>query len=281
MNESIDTATVELSVDGTTTTVQYRHGGTGPPVVFCHGIGLDAAGVSWRDALPAVAAEHTVYALNFPGHGGSEQAPGTPTTAYYSEVLEAFIRTHGLSAPVLVGTSMGGAVALSHTLNGGSPAGLVLAASYGLGSEAYWRTAAGAALRVPFADQLLYSSLGSRAGIRAHLDGMVHGPVSDALVADVYAAVGPESVETLRSWQRHEFRADGLRTDFSAQLESIEVPTLLLHGTEDPLLPVRWSRRAAERLPASELSVFEDCGHWLPRERPEACTRAIVDFCSQ
>jgi pimeloyl-ACP methyl ester carboxylesterase len=110
---------------------------------------------------------------------------------------------------------------------------------------------------------------------------MVYGPVSDELVGDVHAVVDEEAVRSLRGWQRHEFRPQGLRTDFSDRLDAIDVPTLVLHGQEDPLMPVRWSRQAAERLPDGELTVFEDCGHWVARERKTAFNDALDGFCKR
>ena len=62
------------------------------------------------------------------------------------------------------------------------------------------------------------------------------------------------------------------------RLGEIDAPTLVLHGAADELFPVAWAERAAERLPEGDLRVFEECGHWLPREKPAACNEAIATF---
>ncbi|MBO4247801.1 alpha/beta hydrolase [Halomicrobium sp. IBSBa] len=278
MNESIESNATTLSVDGDDVTVRYLTAGDGPPLLFLHGIGLDAAAVSGRYALPALAEEYTVYALDFPGHGESEKPRRTYTTDYYVDTLSAFVDELAISGASVVGVSMGGAVALGHALDGGRPERLVLVDSYGLGADAYWRTGASLALRVPFADSLLWGSMGSRAAVRTSLRTMSGATLPDELVDDVYETISPATMRTLRSWQRHEFQADGLRTDYTARLSELDVPTLLVHGSEDPLLPVSWSERASELLPDGQFLAAKGCGHWPHRERPERFNRAVTAF---
>lgn len=276
---TIDSSRVSLPVDGEDVDVRYCHGGDGPPLVFLHGIGLDAAGVSWRHALPSLAEDFSVYALDLPGHGESDGSRRTYTTEYYVDTLAAFLDAEDIGGAGLVGISMGGAVALGHALDGGSPEQLVLVDSYGLGADAYWRQAASAALRIPFANNFLWGSVSSRAGVRTNLQGLLGTTVPEELVDDVHDAVTSRSMHALRSWQRHEFRHDGLRTDYRARLPDLTTSTLLVHGANDPLFPVSWSRDASTRLGDAELQVFENCGHWVPRERPEQFNQVVRNFC--
>jgi pimeloyl-ACP methyl ester carboxylesterase len=278
MEQSIESKYVTLPVDGDDVTVRYLTGGDGPPLLFLHGIGLDAASVSGRYALPALAEDHTVYAMDLPGHGESEKPRRTYTTEYYVDTLSAFVEALGLAGASVVGVSMGGAVALGHALDGGSPESLVLVDSYGLGADAYWRTGASIALRVPFADSMLWGSMGSRAAVRTSLQTMAGGELPEDLVDDVHATVSPATMRTLRSWQRHEFQADGLRTDYTGRLANLDVPTLLVHGSEDPLLPVSWSENASELLPNGQFLSADGCGHWPHRERPDRFNRAVTEF---
>jgi len=278
MNVAIESNRVTLAVDGADVDARYLAGGEGPPLILLHGIGLDAATVSWRHAMPVLAEDHTVYALDLPGHGASDKPRRTYTTEYYVDTLSAFIDELEIEGAGLVGISMGGAVALGHALDGGDPEGLVLVDSYGLGQDAYWRSGASVALRMPFADSMLWGSVGSRMAVRSSLRGLAGRSLPDELVDDVHDAVSPATMRAMRSWQRHEFQADGLRTDYTERLPSLETETLLIHGRDDPLLPVSWSERANSQLPDSELAVIEGCGHWPPRERPEQFNRAVGEF---
>lgn len=262
------------------TEVRYRVAGPpdADPVVLLHGIGLDAADVSWRYLLPTLAEDRRVYAPDFPGHGGSEKPRLSYTTGFFDRVLRAFLADRDLDCPALVGVSMGGAVALGHALSYEAER-LVLVDSYGLGADAPWRPAAAAMLRTPFAHRGWWATVGSsHASVREHLRTMTGGSPPDDLVADVYAAVQSAAVgRAVSSWQRDEFRAGGLRTDYSGQLDALDTETLFVHGKRDPLLPASWSVDAAARTGAS-LAVFDDCGHWTPREAPERFGRVVDEF---
>lgn len=266
--------------DADPVSVRYLSAGEGSPVVLVHGIGLDAAAVSWKYVIPALAGHRTVYALDLPGHGDSDKPRRRYTTDYFQDVLEAFLEEQGLDGAPLVGTSMGGAVALGYALDRGDPSRLALLDSYGLGGDAYWRPAATGALWTPGLGQHLWSGVGSsKASIRSSIAGLVGGTPDQALIEDVYRTVQDRGVlRAMRSWQRSEFRPTGLRTDYSDRLEELDVPTLLIHGGDDPLLPLAWSRSAHRQLPSSDLHVLSGCGHWPTRERPKRVNRLLASF---
>jgi len=281
MSSAITSDRVELRVDGDDVDLHYRTGGSGPPMVFLHGIGMDAATVSWRHALPALADDRTVYAPDLPGHGESDKPDRAYTTEYYLETVQAFLEELDIDEPAIAGLSMGGAVALGHALDGGSVERLVLVGSYGLGHDAYWRTAASGLFQTPLLGNMLWQGVHSfKPAIRTGLRSMAATEPSQQLVDDVDQAVDRQSVRAMRRWQRSEFRSAGFRTNYADRLDELATPTQLIHGQEDPLLPYSWSQRAAAALPESELHIFENCGHCPPREQPDQFNRAIQSFCA-
>jgi pimeloyl-ACP methyl ester carboxylesterase len=283
MDDSVASRTIPLEVPkrsgGTeTVAVRYRVAGEGPPVVLLHGIGLDAGGVSWRHALPALAAEHRVYAPDLPGHGESGKPRRRYTTQFFRAVLESFLDAFDLDDAALVGVSMGGCLALGHALD--HPVDqLVLVDSYGLGADAPWRAPAWAMLQTPFAHGAWWRSVAAtRGSVRAHLTTLTGSSPPDGLVDDVYRAVQDAAVgRTVATWQRSEFRATGLKTDYRDRLDDLEAETLFVHGTADPLIPSYWSERAADAV-GGELALFDGVGHWLPREQPERFNRSVRAF---
>jgi len=184
MSSAITSERVGLTVDGADVDLHYRTGGQGPPLVFLHGIGLDAATVSWRHALPALAEERTVYAPDLPGHGESDKPDRAYTTQYYLETVEAFLDAVGVTDPAVAGLSMGGALALGHALDGGSVERLVLVNSYGLGGDAYWRTAASGILQTPLLGNMLWQ------GVPERLPDQLRGPAERTR--------GPDAVDPRR-----------------------------------------------------------------------------------
>lgn len=281
---AVESGTVSLDVpDGRRGTVEteahYRVAGDGPPVVLLHGIGLDAASVSWRHTLPALSATHRVYALDFPGHGRSPEPRARYTQSFFIEVLREFIANLDLAGASLVGTSMGGGVALGYALEHDVER-LVLADAYGLGRDAPWRPAASGYLRIPGAATAWWETVGAtRASVREHLRTMTAGAPTDEHVEDVYTAVQRGGGRAMASWQRSEFRYDGLRTCYLDRLSALDAETLFIHGTADPLLPDSWSERAAARTGAS-LERFDGVGHWAAREAPERFNDAVGGFLS-
>ncbi|MHB9287309.1 alpha/beta fold hydrolase [Halobacteriales archaeon Cl-PHB] len=268
--------------DADPVSVSYRVAGDGPPVVLLHGIGLDASHVSWAEVLPALAEDYTVYAPDFPGHGESDKPRADYSTAYYEAVLSGLLDELDLVDPRLVGVSMGGAVALSHALNGGNPERLVLVNSYGLTDDAPWRLPLSIALRSPLGSPFVSSLAKTKPAVRTVLATTTAGAgVDESLVEDVYQNTrGRGALRAMRRWQRKEFGLAGFRTDGSPHLEDLEVPTLLVQGAADPVVSPAWSKDAAEQIPDGKLALLEGAGHWVPREAPGQFLDATTSFLS-
>jgi pimeloyl-ACP methyl ester carboxylesterase len=275
---------VTVAAEGRRTKLRYYEAGEEgdePPVVLLHGAGIDAAGVSFRYALPALAEQRRVLAPDLPGHGASGKPDASYTTDYFMEALEGFLDALDLDRVSLAGVSLGGALALGRALEAPDRVErLVLVSSYGLGGDAAWRPGASVGLRLPGFDRAFWTGMtGNPALLRAALTGLVGGRVPEDLLADVGRLVRDPAVgRTLTRWQRSEFLPTGLRTDHRDRLSALETPTLLVHGGRDGLLPASWSRTAARRLPNGEAAVFEDCGHWVAREAPEAFNGRLRSF---
>ena len=288
VGREIESQRIDLDVgtDGRSIDVGVRYfdageSGEKPPVVLCHGIGLDAAAVSWKRTVPALARDRRVLALDFPGHGESDKPTRSYSMAYYDAVLESFLDSFGIERAALCGISMGGAVALGHALRAPERVSkLVLVDSHGLGRDAPWRAPGFLTLWTPLFDAVLERSLRDPATIATGLCAMTVDPDPE-FVADVGRTVtDARTVQALTSWQRSEFGPCGLRTCYLDRLDELAVPTLLVHGRDDPIFPVTWSERAAERIERGRFHAIDRCGHWPPRERPTEFNRVVGDFLS-
>lgn len=259
-------------------------GGAAPPsVVLLHGSGIDDAALSWRHAIPALAANYRVYAPDLPGYGDSPDPDATPTAAYYTDVLRAFLDAVPVENPAIVGISMGGAAALGLAVaEPGRLRGLVLVDSYGLRDAVPGGTGAYLLANAPFAATLGRQLAGaSPGGARAAIGPFVADP--DALDPAFLEAVrerlaDPGAGDAFVAFQRAEFRPGGVETHYAADLPELSVPTLFVHGEADPIVPLSWARTAAEAVPGADLAVIGDCGHWPPRECPEAFLDAVEPF---
>ncbi|QLG49706.1 alpha/beta fold hydrolase [Natrinema halophilum] len=264
--------------------IAYRRAGTsGPPVVLCHGAGIDDATVSWRHTIDALADDYRVYGIDWPEYGNST-GNVTHTIETYVDVLDGFLETLPDERVSLAGISMGGGVALGYALaNPDRVEQLALVDSYGLGerlpSALPWKMVAQFPGMTEFGKIAASTSPSS---VRMVLDNLVAD--ADALpepfIEDVRKKLmEPGSIRAFKEFQENELSFSGrVATNFAPRLESVSVPTLLVHGKQDPLVPVEWSVRAADRIPDAELALIDDCGHWTPRERPDQLNERLQDW---
>lgn len=269
-----------VHVDGGETRLRYHVAGEdGSPVVLLHGGGLDAAAVSWKHAVGALASDHRVYAPDWPGYGDSDPPGATPTLDYYASVLDSFLDGVGLDSAHLAGISLGGGVALSAALDAPERVDrLALVDSYGLGNTVPGGKA-GTLLGGfgPLNAALWAATRRSRSLVAAGVRAATADP-PPGLVDEAWAlARRPNAGEAWRAFQRVEVSSEGLRTDLSARFGDLSVPTLLIHGRQDRFVPVAWAERAAAAIPDARLEEL-DCGHWATRERPNRVNRLLREW---
>lgn len=249
-----------------------------PPVVLLHGFGGSV--YSWRKVAPELAAAgFRVVALDLVGFGYSgrpvDRAAYTPAgqAAVVAEVLERLAPELGPGPVHVLGHSFGGGVALA--LAAAEPArvrSLILVDStlptHSRAPRADWP------LYRPVAYLLLRTVGLRRCFVRRALELAFH---DDALVTR-------ELVDAYRDRLRFRGPAGAYRSltgplpreRLAVDLGGIGVPTLVIWGEEDALIPVRAGRRAAGRLPDARFTSLPHCGHLPMEECPEGFLEAVL-----
>ncbi|MBV8813780.1 MAG: alpha/beta hydrolase [Verrucomicrobia bacterium] len=259
-------------------------GGSGPPVLLLHGAGLDEAGLSLGSAMIALADRCQVFAPDFPGFGDSDPMPAGWGFAECSAFLGPLLDALGLRRASLAGLSMGGGIALGFALQTpGRVEKLVLIDSACLdgaipGGRLTWFF-----VHLPGLNLMgSWFFKSSRHFVRwALLRHMRHRPdlVTPKLIDDlVHLARKHPAGGAVLEWQRHEITWNGLRTNYVNRLPEITIPTLIVHGEDDQLLPAAIAKRAHRLIRNSRLEIIPDCGHLAPLEQPEAVNRALREF---
>ncbi len=242
-------------------TIAYRTYGRNvdpqrPPLVLIHGAGGDH--LVWPASLRHLA-HTTVYALDLPGHGSSP-GPGASTISAYSEIIRDFVDALELPWFLLVGHSMGGAIALDFAL------------AYGYRLAGIAVIGAGARMRVA---PLL-------------LDGVLHNFVATtALITDYcYHPAVPSAEKQL--YLRHLREADPhvLYGDFVAchnfdvvdRLATLNMPALLICGEQDRMTPPDRSLYLHDHIAGSELLLVKEAGHNVMIEQPQAVVESLAAF---
>lgn len=229
-----------------------------PPVILIHGAG--GTHLNWPPQVRRLD-EQPVLAVDLPGHGKSEGV-SRQSIAEYAADLAAFLDALKVRAAVLVGHSMGSAIALSLAIM--HPRRVL-----GLGLL-------GGGVRLRVAPALLQNAADPSA-FSACVQWVTensYGPQADPRLVELGAQ---RMAETRPPVLYGDFLAcDGF--DASADLPRIRVPTLILVGEQDKMTPPRLSRALNEQIPRSRLVSLPDTGHMLMLERPETVAHVLSEF---
>ena len=266
--------------------VGYRLAGSGPAIVLLHG--LAGSSTTWRAVLPALAADHTVLAPDLLGHGESAKPRGDYSLGAYASGVRDLMVALGIERATFIGHSLGGGIAMQLAYQFPERCErLVLVASGGLGKEV-----------TPFLKAVALP--GSEFVLPILLNPQLHSALF-ALGAPLRAlgvlVEHPTSVEIWRSYTgltTHRGRQAFINTvraviDLAGQRVSAndrlylaaDIPTLIVWGDRDRIIPVAHAHAAHDRIPDSRLEVIEGAGHFLPFENAEQFLAILNGFLAE
>ncbi|MFN3980333.1 MAG: alpha/beta fold hydrolase [Caldilinea sp.] len=259
----------------------WLEGESGPNLVLIHGIG--GAVDVWRKQFEWLPRTHCVLALDLPGCGRSAIPPEYPpdTLRMLAAAVRAVMQAAGMSQATIVGSSLGGAVAIEFAMRWPElVASLVLIGPAGMTHQVAWplrlmsirgvgelltspdRMRTGHAIRGCVADPTTVTEEDiDRAFEMARLPG-----AQDAFLRllRTYASV--------RGLNRSELRR------LQAGMRAIHAPTLVIWGEQDQILPIAGAQTALEHFPNAGLLVRPNSGHLVFVEEPEWFNKIVADF---
>ena len=272
----------DLRVDGLR--VHLYQGGQGAPLLLLHGFTVGSSRLTYSPVLGPLAEHFEVIAPDLPGYGLSDSPDPFYTTHDYVRFLERLLDTLGLTRVNLIGFSKGGAIALGFALEHPERVErLMLVSAFSLSRNVSFPLLPYLALQSPWLVKFFWRSLRRYKRLLPwYLRRLIFGnarAVTEQLLAEVREPLSREGGEAaFMAWLRGEMGIWNYRTNYSRDLDHLRVPTLLLHGTRDLVVPVRGARKAARIIPGARLRLVRRCGHWLPREAPDALIRAALEF---
>jgi pimeloyl-ACP methyl ester carboxylesterase len=237
-----------VSADGFV--IRYVQGGSGPPLVCLHGAG----GLRLSRSHELLARTRRVIAFEIPGFGASPANERSATLRELAATMGAAIDALGLERFDLWGTSFGGKLALWLAVDAGDRVEALVLASP-------------AAIRRPD-----IRAPGDPAELAAIL---YHHPERMTL-----SPAPPPSPEVAAKQRALVDRLIGPPRDAGLEdaMRELDVPTLVMFGTEDRLTPPELGRHYPELLPHAHLVLVYDAAHALDADRPEAFTALVLDF---
>jgi pimeloyl-ACP methyl ester carboxylesterase len=256
-------------VDIRGTPVHYFHTGSStlpavPPsfergacVILIHGEGGN--GNLWQRQLAALGEAHSPLAFDFPGHGRSGGTESLGSVTAYAGLLAELITALGLPPAVLVGHSLGAAIALE--LAATQPARVRALSLVGWG-EPFAHS--------PSSLDLWRSVMQGRAPQPFTMEHF--SPQADG------AAIRATFMEQVKTDPRVRY-FDMLACNQAQAPAGVDLPLRVVAGADDQLVSLAASRQLANRL-KGEVLVIEQCGHTAPLEKPDQLNRLLSEFLS-
>jgi pimeloyl-ACP methyl ester carboxylesterase len=250
--------------------------------VLVHGITNSSA--SWEPVLMRLGLHFTIIAPDLLGHGESAKPRGDYSLGASASLLRDLVVALGHERATIVGHSLGGGIAMQFAYQFPERVErLVLVSSGGLGREVTGvlraATLPGAELVLPLLASAPVVRAGSAVGRGLSAIGVRFGSGLTE-VATGFASL--RDVDTRRAFvhtARSVIDFGGQRIDASDRLYlSQEVPTLLMWGDRDPVIPVRHGIRAHEQMPGSRLEIFDGAGHFPHHDDPTTFSELLRDF---
>jgi pimeloyl-ACP methyl ester carboxylesterase len=262
--------------------VSYRTAGHGPVVLLIHGITGTSA--QWGAIMPRLAERFTVVAPDLLGHGRSAKPRGDYSLGAYAVSVRDLLIALGHHRVTVVGHSLGGGIAMQFAYE--YPVfseRLVVVSSGGLGREVHpllrAATLPGSELVLPLITHDRVRAAGIAVGQILERFGLRAAP-DLAEMARGYATLGDAGA---RQAFLHTLRA--VLDPVGQRVSAVDrlylagmVPTLIIWGRRDPLIPVRHAEFAHRAMPGSRIHVFDRAGHFPHLDEPERFARALIEF---
>lgn len=232
--------------------------GERPALILIHGAGGNH--LYWPPNIRRLGG-YRVFAPDLPGHGKSG-GRGQQTISAYADSIRDWMDTIGLHSAILVGHSMGSAIALDLALN------------HRQHVTALTLLGAGARMRV---NPTLIEAASSQTTFHIAIDNIIDWS---------FATDTPQELKDLAAKRMMEIRPSVLHGDFlacdtfdvSEQLGEINKPTLIICGKEDQMTPPRNSQFLEDQIPDASLAVLPNAGHMLMLEQPGQAADVLLDF---
>lgn len=261
----------------------YEEEGAGEPLLLIMGLAADS--LAWVYQRPAFAQHYRTIVFDNRGVGRSSKPTGPYSTALMARDAKGLLDHLGLPAAHVLGVSMGGMIAQELALQFPSAVrSLVLACTYASVDEAI----------LARRDAVL-----AQLGGRVEADGSIHVDLAQldpmqffqtlmplVFNPDFLARELPKLIELFSASLQYGFSPEGilgqaaavLSHDASTRLPGVRVPTLVLTGDVDRLVPPECSERLAARIAGAKLVKIPGGSHAVNLEMPEAFNRAVLDF---
>jgi pimeloyl-ACP methyl ester carboxylesterase len=255
--------------------IYYEVHGAGTPLVLISGLGYPAW--EWHKMVPFLAEHFTVITFDNRGVGQSDKPAGAYTAQMLAADVAGLLDGLGVDSAVILGHSMGGFVAQAFALSYPARVRRLILASTNFGGPRH----------VPITAEAM-----------AVLSDVTSDPVTrfkNGLIVSTapgFSEKNPTLIEEWLAWrianpvdvagyQSQMMIGLGLLAEaaaFESKLPQISVPTLILFGAHDKVVPPANADLLAKQITGSSVVIFPDAGHFFPIEIPNEAAQAVIQF---
>jgi len=256
--------------------IRYISIGRGPALLLFHGFGEFLE--TWPFNIDSFSQYYTVYAIDLPGRGLSQEPGVSYTLDFGTKFALSFMEALKIKRAILIGHSVCGSLCLNLAIKFPEKVDrLILVGSTGLSKK-----------EASFLYRLI-TLLGkfiiepTKADILAGVKKAFYNPdiVTEQLVNKAYQyLMMPKTKEALLNILRSNVDGKSIKPEMilSEKLHLVNPPTLIIHGVQDRVIPVEYAQNARNLIPEVRLKVFDECGHCPHIERASEFNQAVIAF---
>jgi len=253
--------------------IAYYEAGTGPTIILVHGFASQAR-FDWGNVILPLAEHHHVIALDQIGFGQSDKPFIDYSIQTFVDFLGEFLRTQKVSDFTLAGESLGGWISALYTIESLDPANT---GPYALPKpkRLILEDAAGmAALPSTGASYPVTGTVADAHGVAI----VFHNKslITEDFVRENFAIkLAANDGFTQRSvWGNPKLATEVVKD----RLAKITIPTLVVWGGNDELVPLEAGKAYAAGIPGAKLAIIPECGHGPSIEKPKEFLAAVLPF---
>jgi len=261
--------------------VAYRRAGDGPVLLFLHGIA--GSSETWVPTMELLRRDYTVIAPDFLGHGSSAKPEGDYSLGNHAACIRDFLDILGIARVSVIGQSYGGGVALQFAYQFPERCErLVLVDAGGLGREVSWLlrlvTLPGAEYVLPLVFSAPIRDCGSSL-LRFLRDLGFRNDRATEMWRSFSSLTDPANRQAFLRTMHAVIEPGGQAVNAMDRLYlAASVPTLIVWGDQDKIIPVSHGFEAHEAIPNSRLEIMEGVGHFPHIEETGQFVEILSDF---
>jgi pimeloyl-ACP methyl ester carboxylesterase len=239
----------------------YEDAGKGKPLLLVHGACSNTS--IWVNQLASLSKKIRVIAIDLPGHGKTEALSTRGTIERYADHVAGFMKEIGLQKSTIGGTSMGGMVVQQLCLK--HP------------EMVYRLILHDTAAKIPVSREALELYRNQFESTQKLLSELSFSKKTMKTNPALVQQHVQEDLKTDRKAATDDYEATGA-VDFTTMIEKIDVPTLIIRGADDLLIPESMAQFLHEKIKGSKLEVMPDTGHVNMIEKPDEFNKIILRF---